>query len=528
MNRVASGRSNPSHVKRSDIANANTISDITDLPHEVFLLIIYYLSPTEGVLCRRVSRTWRAVFTSDDVSWNLMRCHFPRVREMRNAAGDLDRSAWAHIFPKVARRYFYLRSATPRVIETISQWQGNGFCPVPDWDRWLEWNSNLASLQVRNPNWCLDDGLLIYRDVSGDYVAYDLETSRCFSVPFNPSGKIVRRLRLAHGILVIEWYKPEENPIPYVTSFIEQFATAFDVRQSTEAESADLPGSWDIQFRSEWRLHHDPFPYTDRFFSAHTATHYALYLWQEDGAPPGEVLVEQLTVWDIRCASPYRPSEDSGPTQPGPKIIKMFKKDDLEFLNIRQGRRPMFHDIWLDEANVYIHDESHRWLMGPQAPINLPRCHYVRATGIPFSGIGPRWFDECGADGNVHMNFCPRAGSAAHRGPIDTYRFDNAWPGWAPCWRHEEFPYLTVSDMVDAQACVRIVARQCFGMETLSSYVLPSISSRAEADLEGVFDHEVRFADDLWWQLAAGGHIMGDERWVVGENQNGGITIMRF
>ena len=51
----------------------------------------------------------------------------------------------------------------------------------------------------------------------------------------------------------------------------------------------------------------------------------------------------------------------------------------------------------------------------------------VKSIGIPF-GVGPRWEDDCGADGDVNLSFCERAS-------------DERSPGIAPCWRHE------VSDM---------------------------------------------------------------------------------
>ena len=80
--------------------------------------------------------------------------------------------------------------------------------------------------------------------------------------------------------------------------------------------------------------------------------------------------------------------------------------------------------------------------------------------------------------------------------------------------------------MVDRQAGVRIVARQCFTMETLSSFVSPEMNTRAEAEAEE--QYEVRFADGLWRKLVCTSHIQGDERWVVGEDDHGNITIMRF
>ncbi|KAI1304757.1 hypothetical protein F5Y03DRAFT_356932 [Xylaria venustula] len=526
----------------------NRISDITDLPHDVFLLIIIHLSPSESILCRRVSRSWNAAFTSDDASWNLMRWHFPRAREMRNATGAIERPAWAHIFPDVARRYFYLRAARPRLIEKIDIGRGSSFRhvfqEVEPWEQFLRWNYNIASFRHPDLSWCLADGLLIYRDPAhGVYVAYDLETGRRFSVPFNGAGKMVRRVRLAHSTLVFEWC--EQNPYQALDdreSIHWHFATAFDVRRPMASGHADPRDSWEIRFRSEWKIHDRglslhgrglEFDVHDRFFSTHTATHYALYLWREHGPSEDEGLTEQLTVWNIKDASSYRPSEDpSGAeapdlTQPQPRVIKRFMADDLEFLGIRQGQTPMFREILLDEANVYVHEEAHRWLVGQHARSSPPRNHWVRATGIPLSGVGPRWFDDCCADGDIYMSFCPRAGSAARLGDGSdkhTGRIDGKWPGWAPCWRHEEFPYLTVSDVVDLHAGVRIVARQCFVMEALSSFVLPKISLRAESD----YRHEARFQDDMWKQLLEKGKIMGDERWVVGKDHDGRINIVRF
>ena len=39
---------------------------------------------------------------------------------------------------------------------------------------------------------------------------------------------------------------------------------------------------------------------------------------------------------------------------------------------------------------------------------------------------------------------------------------------------------------------------------------------------------EVQFADDMWSELVHKGHIAGDERWVLGEDEAGRITIVRF
>ncbi|KAI5920803.1 hypothetical protein F4810DRAFT_681376 [Camillea tinctor] len=535
--------------------------DLPDLPNDIFLLIISYLPSRDSVICRGVSRSWRAAFASDGTSWFLMRLHFPRCREMRQASQDQVQTpdqppppvSWPRIFLKVARRYTYLRGAKPRLIEKIEVVQEakhKGLHRgVEPWNRWLRWNDTTAVFQYRDPTWCLDDGLLIYQEnVSGSYVAYDLESRYRFPVPFDGTDRTVRRLRLACGVLVIEWCERESfHQLNDRETVHRHFATAFDVRrrqQSSSSPESAAAAPWNIEFRSEWKIHFLGLPLNryDRFFSAHTATHYALYLWQPDRSIWGEEEpLEQLTVWDISSPSLYRPSADPASLhkpatgEGGPAVVRRFGWRELEFLGIRQRHTPSLREVRLDAANVYVHEEEHRWLAGQHSSLSPPRHHVVRCTGMPFAGYGPRWRDECCADGDVHLSFCPRAGSAA-RGPRERDRDVGRGNGdadgdggmWAPCWRHEEFPYLTVSDVVDARAGVRFVARQCFMMEALSAFVLPKISFEEEEDGEGAEEQEVRFADDIWTQLMGKGHIAGDERWIVGEDAEGRVTIVRF
>ncbi|KAI1373651.1 hypothetical protein F4677DRAFT_428742 [Hypoxylon crocopeplum] len=524
----------------SYIENHCKVRDLIDLPNDIFLLIASYLSAQDAVLCRRVSRAWFAAFSNGDVSWNFMRWHFTRSREMRTATAELgDKPDWARIFAKVARRYYYLRTAKPRLIEKVDVVQElpgkSSFYGVAPWNRWLRWNDNTAVFQDRDPTWCVDDGLLVYQEVvSGRYVAYDLETRHRISVPFDGADKTIRRLRLTCGVLVIEWCEREPyHQLNDRETVHRHFATAFDVRRQPSS-SPDFRFTWDITFRSEWKIHFLGLPLNnhDRFFSAHTSTHYALYLWQPNRSPWGEEdPLEQLTIWDISAPSPYRPSLDPtgankpGADQRGPAVVNRFTWRDLEFLGLRQRHTPRLREVLLDEANVYVHEEEHRWLVGQHSPLSPPRHHEVRCTAVPFLGAGPRWVDECCADGDVHMSFCPRAGSLSRVFPDPERRDAVEWPGRPPCWRHEEFPYLTVSDVPDPAAGVRIVARQCFIMEALSSFVLPKVSLEEDDDDE---TPELRFADNMWWELLAKGRIEGDERWVVGEDSTGRVTIVRF
>ncbi|KAK7969791.1 F-box domain protein [Apiospora saccharicola] len=550
---------------------ATLSKDLPDLPQDVFLLIITYLSALDSVACRSISRAWHDAFTSEDASLVLLRWHFPRSREARALASGTKpsgarRESAAAVFAKVARRYHHLRQAKPRLIEKIDVVQETTHRDlhrgVAPWDRILRWNDNMAIFQYSDPTWCMDDGLLVYPGLDGgQYVAYDLETQRRFHVPFDNSDKIVRRVRLACGVLVIEWCEREpyhqlnEREVVHRT-----FATAYDVQRAQSRSSSRSPklaivrsssdsSAWNIFFRSEWKIHFLGLPLntTDRFFSTHSNTHYALYIWQPHRSPWGDDdPIEQLAVWNISFPSAYRPSLDpAGTKKPdadlGPSAIQRLTWRELETMGLRQRHIPAIRELALDENNIYIHEEEHRWLAGAQSSIFPPRHHTVRCTGFPLVGFGPIWYDECCADGDVHMSFCPRSGSVAGLSLDDGVEVDagnavstlpppsynkSTWPGYAPCWRHEEFPYLTVSDMKDALAGVRVVARQCFMVEALSVFVMPRISVEDEDADDG--NPEARFADEMWTELMGKGRIYGDERWVVGEDAEGRITIVRF
>ena len=41
-------------------------------------------------------------------------------------------------------------------------------------------------------------------------------------------------------------------------------------------------------------------------------------------------------------------------------------------------------------------------------------------------------------------------------------------------------------------------------------------------------EDEARFPDELWGELMGKGFIAGDERWIVGEDKLGRVTVVRF
>ncbi|KXX77917.1 hypothetical protein MMYC01_205030 [Madurella mycetomatis] len=712
--------------------------DITELPHDIFLLVISHLSPRTCVRCRSVSRRWQDAFTSEVASLLLLRWNFPRCREMRlaaAAAASLSSSSssplpptellanlrtelrdlaekprpWSAVLADVARRYYYLNRARPRVVEKYDMAESNpqegsgfSFWGVAPWNRFLRFNDKTSDFHYPDPAWWYsqEDGLLVYPAAVPDaapahhdghvYRIVDLFTGQSFPVPFDVRSKHIRRARLAQGVLIFEW----AEALPYHQLNDREvvhrhFVTALDVIRQPSA-------TWKIEFRSEWKLHFLGLPLnrSDRFFSAHTATHYAAYFWQPNRSLYHIEPIEQLAVWDISSPSPYRPSKDPkgdkrpaatrAPSLPaglwngnnnasaakiyglaesgaalespkrappasvaaGPRVVRRMAWRELDFYGVRQRATPQLRSLALDDQNLYVVEEEHRWADGQHSSLIPPRVHLVRCTGIPILpmptspesspqasypaaarstgslGIsllvdptpitmdtasdgpvhGPVWVDTCGADGDVNMNFCRRVADA-NRPPAaspvipnmpplltdnlnaetrarlaDQFRVQPStaamrwswelaeserrdavlgagsarWAGLAPCWRHEDFPYLTVTEMVDFAAGVRVTARHCFMLEAMSVHIRPAVSvegtsappdqdngagtgktratrrRRSSGKAESARCKEVHFPDDMWSELMAKGHIAGDERWIVGEDDEGRVSVVRF
>ncbi|KAF7539485.1 hypothetical protein G7Z17_g12407 [Cylindrodendrum hubeiense] len=214
-------------------------------------------------------------------------------------------------------------------------------------------------------------------------------------------------------------------------------------------------------------------------------------------------------------------------------------------------------------GHVYLVEETHRWAAGPHSSLSPPPLHRVRSTGIPLGGDGPRWLDQCDADGSRTGN--PRV-SCCHCATSENSDSRETWPGRAPCWRHDDFPFVTVSGVRDTAAGVHISARQCFKLRSLSVHLPPYLreppasdgdnggkgtgwevtragflamfewSDMELEDLETMHkrvdgparESEVQFPGGMWDELLGKGFMSGSERWVVGEDAKGDITIVLF
>lgn len=589
---------------------------------------------------------------------------------------------WTSTFANVARRYHHLRTATPWTIDVIKlgsteQGPSRMFYPVAIWDRFLRLDDKTAPFHYPDPAWSYsqDDGLLVYHSTahvetdgaveqtaSCPWRLLDLETGREVVIPF-PHGddRIVRRVRLSNGVLVLEWCERDAyHQLNDREECHRHFVTALDVVRGKEGGEISPEGdrtavggtTWTVRHRCQFKTHFLGFPLNrhDRFFSAHTATHYAVYVWQPNRSLYNDDPIESVIVWDISALGQ-------------PRTIRRITWDTLAFYGVRQGSTPTLRSLGMDKTNLYFTEEEHRWAEGGHSSLVPPRVHLVRSTGIPVvvpepepepepTGTGsanagpdaaaargdgaeivihgPRWVDQCGTNTDVSMPFCTRTNDARFGGMVEDHQQQQQqqhtvvfgrkglageieagiaagttrWPGWAPCWRHEDFPYLSVGEVVDFRAGVRITARHCFMLETLSVHVRPSISvvelgvggddgigrdeggsssdeggaslagadasavagmdrlerqlrasmarrklrerndriagGRGEAagdardgdgngdgDGEGVQD-EVQFADDMWDKLLGKGCINGDERWLIGEDGKGTLSVVRF
>ncbi|GKT42102.1 uncharacterized protein ColSpa_02283 [Colletotrichum spaethianum] len=629
---------------------------LTDLPDTLFLEILSLLTPREIVLHRLVSHASHAALTRPDLSQALLHVFFPRSLECRllrllvspqrrkqphppQELRELQRDAlptkaaeaeaepdWPALFAYVARRYHNLSRATFHSLTKIPILKPSApLRRFEPWARQLCVDVHLAPLKLADPNWTYADGVLVYPAPSSSFSAgsprphsrapsssssthsstfppssveppvlkaLDLSSGGESTVPFDWTDKVVRRMRLVEGILIVEWAEARGfHPLNEGEVAHRHFATAFDVRvvssplhplrpsenkpqtnrdvsrgsavPDDEEDEATRIKAPVVTFRSEWKIHYLGLPILtqDRIFSTHNATHYALFAHQPTRSPWGEdIPLERLVVWSLNGPSPYKPSLDPSssnrpPSDPGPDVVLRLTNRELDHWDVRQLNTPRLMRLALDtvehgdeetrrvSGHIFIQEEDHLWSSGPHASENPPARHTVRSVGIPLSGTGPRWVHECGADGDAERSFCP----AARSRPCSTA--ETTWPGKAPCWRHEEFPYLTVAEFVDAGAGVRVCGRRCFTMETVSVSVNGShgrghqgdgetsrdttgagavSADKPDAAAETAVRKEVQFEDDMWKTLMKGAALAGDERWVIGEDATGDVSVVRF
>ncbi|KAK7402678.1 hypothetical protein QQX98_011587 [Neonectria punicea] len=582
-------------------AQEDAAMGLTDLPFTVFLDIVLLLDPVDVLRCRHVSSGLRRALTRPDLTISLILAQFPRSREARILrrwlAGhgshphvrQLEDTDWAAVYALLARRYFHLGAAQPwKVTKVPTLNSGTAlFWGVAPWNRFLKLGERSAEFQSWDPVWTFapEDGLLIYPSASPKssmepprYQARDLETGREFVVPFDTSGKVIRRVRLHDNVLLFEWCEAHgSHPVNTTEILRRHYATAFDVLRHGPAvilprrDAVEPPRrEWSFAHHAEWELPHlgMPLSHQDRFFSVHNLTHYAVYIWQPTRSPWGEDdPLERLIVWELGPAPASGVPHRAGA---GPRVILRLGNSELGTWGVGQRDTPSLRELTLDATwdkesqttcgHVYVVEETHRWAAGPHSSLAPPRLHRVRTTGIPLVGSGPRSLDECDAGGSDLGS--SRASCWNHV----TDNVGETSPGRVPCWRHDDFPFVTVSEVHDVAAGVRISARQCFKLRSLSVHIPGQLHRPASSDsnnsgertgwdvtraeflnlfewsdveledletthrrVDGpVREDQAKFLDGVWDDLLGKQFICGSERWVVGEDTKGDITIAWF
>ena len=420
-----------------------TVSDLPDLPTELFLAITSFLDPIDVVRCRLVSWPWHREFTDESFLRDILSIDYGETRDVRalleleaeygvNSPRGDDfchcNDIWRETFDRVIARRQALKSGKPRFVtkrdlgNRMTEFLGkqanvrHSHFQIAPWIRHHQiprpqGMGAAVPTDLLETEWTYDSGLLVYPVMAEiqTYVLLDIEQDTLSVVPFDTNDRIVRRLRLKHNILVFEWAEREAyHQLNEDEEVHRHYVTAFDVL------SVKDPFPWLSQrqmiFRSEWKLHYLGFPLSaqDRWFSDHSTTHYAVYIWQTNRSAWGEnEPIESLLIWDISQPSSHHPSGDQSdgcqvPVRP--QLVKKLSYLDLEFLTTRQRDTPFLRRLALDgSACLYFFEDGcsresglhvgHGYQEGRR---NDREVVWERVVGIPILGAGPRWEDRLG------------------------------------------------------------------------------------------------------------------------------------
>lgn len=493
--------------------SAEIAKGIPAFPRDVFLMIIDYLDYMDVIYCRRVSRAWHDAFTNSDNLYPLLRLFFPLAREVRELASQSHHESssttlvqdndWCRLFDQIAMRYFGLSKGKAHSTEKYQLWPDyywrdesqSLIYPVQPWDAHRSHPSEKLDYNFLPPSWTYEDGLIVFPSLEKiSIILLDLETNKSLSVPFSLDRKAVRRLRLQDKLLVIEWAESESfHRLNDLDTVHRHFASSFDIRRSSDG--------WDIQFRNEWKIMFlgHPLSDRDRFYSTHTRTHYAIYAWQpnrslytaEEDAP-----IESLFVWDISEPSNYKPSNDPagwyGSTE-GPFIITRLSFRELEFHRVRQRGVPgiLRLDIHSDVGVLDITEN----IYGIDLLTPFP---FTKVTSIPVIGYGPSW------PRNVNTKIPPYRGcSNVQARPMSSScnRFncisEVSDTHSQLCFTHQFEPHIDPQDRRSS-----IIIQSTKWISTLDSTLTSEISRK--------------------------GIVCGDERFIIGENGESELVILRF
>lgn len=505
------------------------LSGISILPREIFWMVLDHLNPREVIFSRRVSRSWNKAFRDPGNLIPLLRKWFPLTREVRGLLQSnkdpldpqhmefKDGEFWVRLFDRLACRHHRLSCGKPMSVQKYKLCDDFGVSGEREWFPVQPWESHASHLLQRvdcpfsEAFWTYEDGVLIYP--SADHhclILMDVESERKFMVPFIITGKVVRRVRLQKMVLVVEWAEPKAfHWLNDSDGVHRHYASSFDL------ERDDSTGGWSVTFRNEWKIMFlgHPLSERDRFFSTHTKTHYAIYIWQpnrslytaDDDAP-----IESLMAWDISKPSSYRPSLD--PTgnllvhgqDTGPSVVTRLSFRELGFFSVRQRGLPAIQCLEItDDAQAI--EITENMCTGPLDRLAPPSQWTFEAqlTSIPLIGHGPflrRRIDHC---------FPPYRGNGGlHSKPLS----------FSLNWGHQ---YLVISETYDQVSQVGYCVNLLLGTWPLDLYMYFDIRYPIHG-YGHIIDHKDSF------KIMGKGKVFGTDSHVVGENDDRELVIWRL
>ncbi|KAJ6119247.1 hypothetical protein N7523_003527 [Penicillium sp. IBT 18751x] len=378
----------------------DTCHDLAYLPRDIFWLLLGYLDPVDLIRCRRVSHAWNEAFSNPAILVPSLKRRYPWTREAQALEWDDKDPRSPTVYDQVVARYDHLQRGKPRSVQKYRLCDDFGSSGDREWFQVQPWELHASHMrqvvdrQFSEALWTYEDGLLVYP--SADHqclVLMDLSSDRQFMVPFIVRGKVVRRVRIQMRLLVVEWAEPKAfHWLNDSDGVHRHFASSFDVK-------SDDRGGWRIVPRNEWKIMFlgHPLSERDRFFSAHSNTHYVIYIWQPNRSlytADEDAPIESLFVWDISNPSSYRPSLDptcqqSGPNvDQAPSIVSRFGFRDLDFFDIRQRGLPALQRLGITDDGYAVRF-TEMTCFGDEdvmTPFGYP--HTV-TTVIPMQGYGP-------------------------------------------------------------------------------------------------------------------------------------------
>lgn len=486
------------------------------LPADLFLTIICrFLDPVDIVRCRRVSTVWYDAFTNPLFLRAALVWHHNHARDIRRLreTGELDASLdtgdeaarirWIHTFDRVSSRYHSLRKGKPRSVTKIDNLLFD--------ERPLRYHMQDSYLQFEHyeSEWTYDSGLLVYADgITQSFVLMDVESSTKSVVPFLLENRIVRRIRLQHDVLIIEWAVAGRHTCPTNPAIQPHFVSAFDIIIHSPPDLPWLPQRKAV-FRSEWKLQSYGCDLYEqhRFFSTHTSSHYAVYMSHEQGPKPNRKLRNSLMIWDIQRL--VQSSEITN-ANPGPTLLKRFYCKDLDFYGIDEVSPPSCWNLKLDQDTtgmVYLTRDVNTLRAGNDLVLYCPTqtdCD-ERVVGIPILGAGPQWeFDT--EDPSQHL---------AYSAFIDQQRSlpRSTWP--TPLRQRT----LAVHRVHDEIANISFWACQWTDEQSAWQIWISGTDPTGE-------EWKARLDPPDAWPLLYT-WIQGDERWIVGQAGDK-LHILRF